>query len=1293
MHKRILHILILALAAAGCVKEPSLEGSGEKGIFISQPINVGFSVNVPEPTATTKALGENPDIRSLHVAVFNEDGYLSEYTAATFDKATANNTCYKYNVTLTTSEKARTLHFIANGPSSLKYGSETNIIRALVSDSLKDAYWQRVRLDDIRPEDSTKPVSEWKLEPISKAKLDSIKLVRNFTKVTVTANHLKKTAEDTSVVSNFKLVSFRLMNIPQSGAIAPYSRANSDFIDNYQGYANPAALSLAGYEGYEPIDTKIDTGMGDIIQVDTTGGDGKYSDNSAYLYEREADSQTPTYILVGGYYYKNGVKSSKLRYYKVSLRDDDNNAIALLRNFNYKINILQVLTDGCDTWEQAMATIGSGEISTSVEAEHLTNVSNGRGRIFVEYTSKTLVTGGSVTLKYKFLPDESNGLIVNNDVAVTKGEGNFIESFSVAATDDADKFRTITLNITEPTASKQTQNMVIVGTDADGNYVQRKVTFVLMPKQELLVDCIPEFVTDTTGAEVKVQIRIPGGLPSSMFPLYMNIEASENTLTTNNAHQLPVRTGKSICPDKNKRPAFYYLRTITYDEYTTQTQNNMDEDGNVAFLSWFKTNTAESASYVCVSNEYFTYFADSATDYSSRDRHHSWDRFYNYTGGQFTNLTFNPTLLPVAESQNFTFSFALACNDEEIPKTISITLDGAYADYTDTSKNPHLTYKGNNEYEYDTQYSGFSKNSIVLNLKTSSVASTATVSLSADLFTDASKTATPKLAIPTKVLDLTGEISAGAQVYVFDHQPGMSDIDNGKTKSMFTTAFTASEDGTHLYLPEIDFTGKSVTSETKLWFAYKSTSGYYYIANYDAGGDKLYDILALTENWKYKLNFTNNVPKETATLEIEDFTLKVKESGNVTYKYNGTSKTSGEDIEFTPVSSDIASITKNANGTYTIKALKAGSVNFHAVIAETGSYTQAECDFTVTVKRKGRKMEIAEVTMLSAATATPSVTLKDENNGDITSTALDSVIAYSYTPTSGDGFKIESSTSAKEGLITSDWGAQSYTVIATLPESDEYEASIDTFTVKVNKRDYKITLNYSGTLQMTSNGSTAQIEVNNRTDSTTIGNRSDRIISYKSDNDDVCTVSTSGLITAGATGGHTTVTVKGAGDNYYNNAQATFTVSRVHWVQITDISKMTSGSVYMLTNTESTYAASNSSTSAVSLGSFNAENEYNDYKLTFNSTGTTNVYNIIGSDSKKLVISVWLTDASLSYSSSGTQNWTLAKDTSGIYISSKYKPYLRTYTYTINISGTTFDVSNLDLGASKTYLNIYKYNE
>ena len=112
-------------------------------------VAIDFGVQINDPSVATKAMADAPHLENLMLAVFDETGYLVEYTWAIDEEtqyATANGTNYKYKAYLTQSKSPRTIHFIGNAPSEIKFGNEEAVM-ASISSSLdsanEDIYWYR----------------------------------------------------------------------------------------------------------------------------------------------------------------------------------------------------------------------------------------------------------------------------------------------------------------------------------------------------------------------------------------------------------------------------------------------------------------------------------------------------------------------------------------------------------------------------------------------------------------------------------------------------------------------------------------------------------------------------------------------------------------------------------------------------------------------------------------------------------------------------------------------------------------------------------------------------------------------------------------------------------------------------------------------------------------------------------------------------------------------------------------------------------------------------------------------
>lgn len=214
---------------------------------------VNFSVQLPEMQEATRSFIEH-GITRLHLLVFDENGYFVEAKAATPTTSfgVASGTTYGFSVELSQSPSMRTIHFVANSPTTdvknYPFGSERELINALSTTNAQDAYWQRVELPDGIIKDKTTGL----LVGTSLANLTAVPLVRNFVKITV------QNKAAASANGNFVLEGIALVNTPNQGTIAPYNVNSGDYAV-YNSSTTYSALNEAGYYGFEPTGMTINT--------------------------------------------------------------------------------------------------------------------------------------------------------------------------------------------------------------------------------------------------------------------------------------------------------------------------------------------------------------------------------------------------------------------------------------------------------------------------------------------------------------------------------------------------------------------------------------------------------------------------------------------------------------------------------------------------------------------------------------------------------------------------------------------------------------------------------------------------------------------------------------------------------------------------------------------------------------------------------------------------------------------------------------------------------------------------
>ncbi len=651
--KKLIYIFLILLGFTSCMKNDRVTKEPDA----TDKVDIIFGVDLPE--THTKAMADDPQVQNLRVAVFGGSGYLKEYVQATpIDLATENSTRYYYKVRLSLSDSYLKVHFIANGPQTLPFKYEDEVMSVQTVSGNQDAYWQKIELPKgitAKQDDEgvyIKVNGEYVVSDETKAKFQDIPLVRNFAKIVVQ-----------SETDDFQLLSYALVNKPSMGSIAAYNKKTNAFVMNYQDSTMTQLKSW--YPGNIPAAATIDK---------TIPAASAFSANPVYMYERPIPTEDATFLIVYGKY-KDGLNY----YYRIELQDADG-YYAIYRNWVYTVKIKGILRAGSATPTDAANSAGSGDVSTDQKAENLTDVSDGVARIYVEYTEKTLVGAGTVTLKFKFLPDASSDRSANDQVTVTVGDpgasGAVIDgSITVATSDDGQGWRQLSFTSTAPGDVLKTQTIRVTGTYGNPQAkLFRNVTYKLMSIQDMIVVCDPHDLLKGKGEKVDVLIKIPKDLPRSIFPLQLQIESSANSITPDNDN-LPVTPGRSII--NGTTATYQFVKTLDYDDYLALQEASTDDW--VTVTTHFKTTKESSDCSVYVANEYF---------------HTAHDSFITYTIKDFSNLQFDNYSQSAADMP-VRFSFNMVATD--IPEKVVLKLVGLKP-----GEGSGLVQIATNTYEYST---------------------------------------------------------------------------------------------------------------------------------------------------------------------------------------------------------------------------------------------------------------------------------------------------------------------------------------------------------------------------------------------------------------------------------------------------------------------------------------------------------------------------------------------------------------------------------------------------------------
>ena len=642
----------------------------------------------------------------------------------------------KFEVTLTVTDQPRIIHFIANCPvDQIAYGHESSIIGNMYvtkaeytgegKTARETAYWARVEVPYILVEEKRNAGGEF-LGYIPHNtiidKFQCIPMIRNYAQIVVRNS-----------TSNFKLEGFAIYNTIDRGTVAPYNEKIPGFQSftfgttnnekfSYPELSNPSLTNgalLHPYEGHALASATLNTQLSSFLTsyntdeivldadgnqiTDANGNPVKYQEcYPFYMYERKVSARTdqeemwkesPPHIIIKGKY----GTSTTSTYYKADLiysktsadGISSNHYYNILRNFRYQFTIVRVSGDGYASPEEAIAGAPSNNLSSSTTTTKFTNISDEDGRLWVSYTDTTLVNDNTISLMYKYVPDlsvvDSKGEpVINNNVITTQGgvgvkldgllDGEVISGYTVADEDITEGpwagYREVTLTINDPAAVNKNQTLVV---RTNNPSLSRDVRYTLKQPYSLAVSCT-EQVPASLGQQVQVDIKLPIGLTDDMFPLELDIEVYDMTLSPDavrNTKQLPVKTGPSVIPSKNGQNTFHYVLTIEtkaeYDLIPTV-------DNQKTITTHWLTNISNNASYVYVSNKYF----NAAYDY--------WIN----TDGQvlenpfavFKNLKLSP--IPTTTGGNVTLSFSYDDSVTTTRESVTMTLVGLKSSGSDS---------------------------------------------------------------------------------------------------------------------------------------------------------------------------------------------------------------------------------------------------------------------------------------------------------------------------------------------------------------------------------------------------------------------------------------------------------------------------------------------------------------------------------------------------------------------------------------------------------------------------------
>ena len=579
------------IAAMSCSeKEPVLTSPGEA----EGTVTFDMEVTIPESAILTRAAcGDNPIIENIYVATYGNRGYLNEYVKAIPLDADGNvistyattNSPDKYHlrVTLLATTSRRHVHIIANGPESVDYETKDTdlMLTRIMTTGYKEgvpqgADWQYFELPNGTSEWKN---GKWVEGTLAKEKFGSIKLIRNFARVTVK-----------SAASNFTLdpkAGFYVFRTESEGSIAmptsPDGLANFVDANRYAAISQTDPLtSIAAlpYSGFTPEGVVLHAPVAKDNGVDgiTYNKPGVYQ----YVYEslRSYDTEEEPFIIIRGKLDTDDDYS----YYRIELTDENAKFYSIFRNVDYTITITAVASSIVGSATASGARTCNGNVSTAVSAT-LPELSDGFQGLYVLYTDKTVVntdknTAGAflnkeVSFMYKFVEDIVNdpdtGSQASLSIQSSGGQGHAIANTTgtwyTQTGPDADGWYTVKFNVL-PSATYTAEASTVfrvTGTTEVATGVQqsifRNITVRLIPIQTFKTIQVTKVGGSgtTAGTTVDISFSLEDNLPKSMFPLKITVQDSELALN-------PVGTDMPLVVHSDG-VNYHFYKSVSYSDY------------------------------------------------------------------------------------------------------------------------------------------------------------------------------------------------------------------------------------------------------------------------------------------------------------------------------------------------------------------------------------------------------------------------------------------------------------------------------------------------------------------------------------------------------------------------------------------------------------------------------------------------------------------------------------------------------------------------------------------------------
>lgn len=611
----------MAIALASCQREPvSIDpGAADEG-----QVAVDMTVTLPGVGLQTKALGEDPDIRNIYIAVFGMNKYLNEFVKAVpldgsghiahdytpyDDNSDGIADKYRVRVILSRNATTRYVHIVANVDEAHipDFGYENEFMDALTSDE-GDGYWQYMEFPEADGGIFHAASGEPNYSKSANARLANVTLIRDFAWIDVQVGP--------AVTASWVFEAFEVYNTPDKGyypIVTAISGYDYTFSTDYAG--NTFEENISSYGGRLAPTATLQPADGTFPANIPTAFAAGAGTSSKFVYEnRESGTSTSTFIVIR----LKKISDDSIKYFRIDL-ENASGYIPVLRNYHYTVNISGIGVEGAATPREAATTRSKSNAFTGVDVSRLSELNDGISTLRVSYTEKVFCSPvDDAEFLYRYTPDMKypttygTATLSAPDGAdiISDRSGNWATGGTASTATGFEGWQKVTFDIAAgaiPTSGQQSSTFKVTGKNTTtGTSITQTITIITMPKQDFIastpsgsdVSGSEILVTDTSygklyldGDTYKLFFKLPDALPRSLFPLTLVFDQPGNKIA-------PARPGTLVEIDEVTNN-IKYAKEITLATY----------EANKEVQFWFKaTQTISSGDKLEVRDRNETYF-------------------------------------------------------------------------------------------------------------------------------------------------------------------------------------------------------------------------------------------------------------------------------------------------------------------------------------------------------------------------------------------------------------------------------------------------------------------------------------------------------------------------------------------------------------------------------------------------------------------------------------------------------------------------------------------------------------